>query len=110
MVKNLPANAVDVGSIPGSGRSPRVRSGNSLQYSCLGNAIDRGGWWTPVHGVTKESDMTQQLNNNNKNVIRNKIYAERTFSSNREQIHLKLSSRSRKHRIMRLVTYLKVSI
>ena len=64
MVKNLPANAVDVGSIPGSGRSPRVRSGNSLQYSCLGNAIDRGGWWTPVHGVTKESDMTQQLNNN----------------------------------------------
>ena len=84
--KEFTCNAVDVGSIPGSGRSPRVRSGN---YSTV-----RGGWWTPVHGVTKESDMIQQLNNNNKNVIRNKIYAERTFSSNREQIHLKLSSRS----------------
>ena len=94
MVKNLPANAGDVGSIPGSGRSPRVRSGNSLQYACLGNPIDRGDWWAPVHGVTKESDMTQQLKNNNKDVIRNKIYAERTFSSNREQIHLKFSGRS----------------
>ena len=43
---------------------------------------------------SQESDMTQQLNYNNENVIRNKIYAERTFSSNGEQIHLKLSSRS----------------
>ena len=42
MVKNLPANAGDVGSIPGSGRSLGEGSGNSLQYSCLGNPMDRG--------------------------------------------------------------------
>ena len=41
-VKNLSANTGDVGSIPGSGRSPEGGNGNSLQYSCLGNPIDRG--------------------------------------------------------------------
>ena len=41
------------------------RNGNPLQYSCLGNPMVRGAWWAPVHGVTKESDMTSQLNNNN---------------------------------------------
>ena len=44
----------DVGSIPGLRRSPREGNGNSLQYSCLGNPINRGAWWAPVHGVTKE--------------------------------------------------------
>ena len=44
-VKNLPASAGDVGSIPGSGRSPRVGNGNLLQYSCLENSMDRGAWW-----------------------------------------------------------------
>ena len=44
-VKNLSANARDVGSIPGSGRSPRKGNGNPLQYSCLGNPMDRGAWW-----------------------------------------------------------------
>ena len=47
MVKNLPANAVnsrDVGSIPGSGRSAGVGNGYPLQYSCLGNPMDRGTW------------------------------------------------------------------
>ena len=47
VVKILPANAVDLrdaGSIPGSGRSPGVGNGNSLQYSCLGNLMDRGAW------------------------------------------------------------------
>ena len=56
MVKNLPANAGDirdVGSIPGLGRSPGEGNGNPLQYSCLGNPIDRGAWHTTVHGVTK---------------------------------------------------------
>ena len=43
----------DVGSIPGSGRSPRVGNGNPLQYSCLGNFINRGTWWPAVHGATK---------------------------------------------------------
>ena len=42
MVKNLPANAGGAGSIPGLGRSPGEENGNPLQYSCLGNAMDRG--------------------------------------------------------------------
>ena len=42
MVKNPSANARDTGSIPGSGRSPGERNGNPLQYSCLGNPMDRG--------------------------------------------------------------------
>ena len=64
LVKNPPANAGDVGSIPGLGRSPGEGNGNSLQYSCLGNHTDRGAWWVTIHGVTKESDTTDQLNNN----------------------------------------------
>ena len=67
MVKNLPANAGDAGDmglILASGRSPRVGSGNPLQYSCLENPMDRGAWQARVHGVTKESDMTKQPNNN----------------------------------------------
>ena len=42
----------DVGSIPGSGRSPGGKD-NPLQYSCLENTMDRGAWWGTVHGVTK---------------------------------------------------------
>ena len=41
MVKNQPANVGDAGSIPGSGRSPEEANGNTLQYSCLGNPMDR---------------------------------------------------------------------
>ena len=48
MVKNRPANAGDVGSIPGLGRSPREGNGNA-QYCCLGNPTDRGAWWVAVH-------------------------------------------------------------
>ena len=59
VVKNPPANAGDVGSIPGSGRSPGERNGNPLQYSCLANPMYRGVWLTTVHGVAKGSDMTQ---------------------------------------------------
>ena len=58
VVRNLPANAGDVGLIPGLGRSPGEGNGNLLQYSCLGNPVDRGAWWATVHGVTKESDTT----------------------------------------------------
>ena len=53
VVKNPPANegdVRDVGSIPGSGRSPEGH-GNPLQYSCLENAMDGGAWWAAVHGV-----------------------------------------------------------
>ena len=52
-VKNPPANAGDVGLIPGLGRSPGEGNGNPLQYSCLENPMDRGAWWATVHGVTK---------------------------------------------------------
>ena len=57
-VKNLSANAGDAGSIPGSGRSPGGGNGNPLQYSCLGNPMDRGAWQATVYGVTKELNMT----------------------------------------------------
>ena len=53
MVKNLPAHAGDVGSIPGLGRTPGEGSGNPLQYFCLGNPMDKGAWWTTVSEVTK---------------------------------------------------------
>ena len=59
MVKNLPANARDAGSIPGSERSPGVGNGNPLQYSCLGYPMDRGAWRATVHGVAKELDTTK---------------------------------------------------
>ena len=57
MVKNLPADAGDAGSILGLGRSPGEGNGNALQYSCLGNPMDRGAWRATVHGVS-ELDMT----------------------------------------------------
>ena len=53
MVKNLPANAGDAGSVPGSGRSPVVGNGNPLLCSCLGNPMDRGVWQATVHEVAK---------------------------------------------------------
>ena len=55
VVKNLPADAGDVGSVPGLGRPPGGGNGNPLQYSCLENSMDRGAWRATVHGVTKES-------------------------------------------------------
>ena len=58
VVKNPPANAGDMGLIPGLGRSPGGGHGNPLQYSCLGNSMDREAWWVIVYGVTKELDMT----------------------------------------------------
>ena len=66
MVKNLPANAGDIrdlGSIPELGRSPARGHGNPLQYSCLENSVDRGGWWVTVyllgtgHGITESSKL-----------------------------------------------------
>ena len=61
MVTNLPASggeSRDVSLIPGSGRSPEEGTGNPLQYSCLGNLMDRGAWWATFHGVT--NSQTQQ--------------------------------------------------
>ena len=64
MVKNLPANAGhirDVGSIPGSGRSPGGGHGNPLQYACLEDPMDRGAWRAIVRGVTKSGARLKQL-------------------------------------------------
>ena len=52
-MKNLPTNAEDAGSIPGSGRSPGEGNGNPFQYSCLKNLMDRGAWWATVQRVAK---------------------------------------------------------
>ena len=62
MVKNLPASAGDLGSVPGLGRFPGERNGNPLQYSCLENPMDRGAWRATVPGVTKSqhNSVTQQ--------------------------------------------------
>ena len=57
--------AGEEGSIPGSRRSPGEGNGNTLQYSCLENPVDRGAWWATVHGFITESDTSWQLNNNN---------------------------------------------
>ena len=53
VVKNPPANAGDAGLIPVLGKSPGGGNGKPLQYSCLGNPLDRGAWWVTVHGVAK---------------------------------------------------------
>ena len=69
MVKNPPANAGDMGSVLGLGRSPGGGNGNPLQYSCLGNPMDRGAWWATVHGVTKELGTTERRYNNSNNIV-----------------------------------------
>ena len=58
VVKNPSANAGGAGSISGSGRSPGKGNGNSLQYSCQRNPLDRGAWWAAVHEFAKELDTT----------------------------------------------------
>ena len=53
VVKNPPANAGDLDSMPELGGSPGEGNGNPLQYSCLENSMDGGAWWATVHGVAK---------------------------------------------------------
>ena len=64
VVRNLPANAGDLSSIPGSGRSPGEGDGNPLQCSCLGNPMDRGAWQAAVHEAAKSQ---KQLSTHNLN-------------------------------------------
>ena len=59
VVKNPPANARDVGLIPGLGRCPGVGNGNPLQYSCLENSLDRGSWGGSSPWGHKEMDTTE---------------------------------------------------
>ena len=63
--KESTCNAKDLGLIPRLGRSPGEENGNPLQYSCLGNPRDSGASRATVHGVAKELDTIEQLNNNN---------------------------------------------
>ena len=56
--KESACSAGDAGLIPGSGRSPGEGKGKPLQYTCLGNPVDGGYWWTTVQGVARESDRT----------------------------------------------------
>ena len=58
MVKNLPANVGNTSLIPGLGRFLGEGNGIPLQYSYLGNPMDRGVCWATVNGVAKESDVT----------------------------------------------------
>ena len=82
MAKNLPANAedtVDMGSIPGSGRSPGAGNGNPLQYSCLENPLDRGAWCATVFGVTKNQTLQATEHATNKDLLYNKGKSTRYF-------------------------------
>ena len=65
VVKDPPANAgdkTDVGSVPGSGRSPGGGHSNPLQYCCLDSLMDSGVWWTSVHRVSKSQTQLKRLN------------------------------------------------
>ena len=75
VVKNPLAKAGDTGSTPGLGRSPGEGNGNPLQYSCLGNPMDRRSWWATVHRVTVESDTTWGLNKSNPAVKHRELYS-----------------------------------
>ena len=72
MVKNLPANAGDArdaGLIPGLKRFLKEGNGNSVQYSCLENPIDRGAWWSTVHRVAKSQTRLKQLSTVHKGTL-----------------------------------------
>ena len=66
VVENLPANAEDLDPVLGLRRFPGKGKGNPLQYSCLGNPMDRGAWWATAHGDAKVLDTTYRVNNNSK--------------------------------------------
>ena len=76
-VKASASNVRDVGSVPGSGRSPGEGNGNPLQYSCLENPMDGEAWWDTVHGVAKSrtrlSDFTHLLTEKDL-LVKNKLF------------------------------------
>ena len=74
LVVNPLANTGDIrntGLIPGLGKSPGKGNGNPLQYSCLGNPIDREAWWITVHGVTKSQTRLKRLSTHMQAAIQN---------------------------------------
>ena len=68
MVKCLPANAGDLGLIPGLERSPGEGNGNPLQYSCLENPRDRGAWWASIYGVAQSWTQLRRLSSSSINL------------------------------------------
>ena len=89
VVKNPHVNAGGAGSIPSLGTYPGEGNGNSLQYSCLGNRMDRGAWQATVHGVTKRvrHDLaTKQLYHSSLNSMYTQWFR---IDSNNSQTHIK---------------------
>ena len=75
VVKNLPTDAGDAGSISGSGRFPGGGNGNPLQYSCLKNSMDGGAWQATVHGVAKSQTQPSTYTHIHRSQLRNfKMY------------------------------------
>ena len=88
VVKNLPTNAGDVrdvGSVPGSGRFPWGGNDNPLQYSSLGNPVDRGAWQATVHRVAKSWTWLKWLSMHAKIKIRPKVLFESSHETNCEE-------------------------
>ena len=71
--KESACDAGDLGSFPGSARSPGEGNGNPFQYSCLKNPMDRGAWWPTVHRGHKESDTTEWLPNEGSEPMQNQL-------------------------------------
>ena len=100
MVKNPPPTAGDAKDaylIPGWERSPGVGKGNPLQYSCLENSMDRGAWWTTVHGVAKSWTQLSTHNKNNPYVLYCEVFVGIVFNSQSSHIHTEVASHSTKN-------------
>ena len=92
IINNLPANAEDLGSIPGSGRSPGEGNANPLLYSCLGNPMHREAWWATVHGVAKTQTRLKWLNSSSSNCSLITVYLKHDFSKCHKWFISKISS------------------
>ena len=80
---HLPASAedtADMGAIPGSRRSPGEGDGNPLQFSYLGNHMDRGAWWATIHGVVKWIGLGDQITSTQKHVSKADLRVSRALS------------------------------
>ena len=82
-------NAGDLGSIPGSGRSPGEGNGNPLQYSCLQNSMDGGAWWATVHGVTRSWTRLSDFMHEQLSTAQHIRYLQKTHFRSRDTCRLK---------------------